>query len=210
MEPQEKEPDGQEIWRLLVDIQTRFNEFDRRLQRLEERLNEDDNRGNETFRERNRLSGESKWSTEKILDELIGRDARFREERLVPSLEWLFQEWGIRVNKTFQNFRRHGRLRMDDDAFEIDLLATNGEYAVLIVTRTALDTEDVQEHLQRMEKFRRFFPEFSDRKAVGAVAGIVIEDDADRFACKNGLFVIAQSGETVKLLNDEKFSPKVW
>jgi hypothetical protein len=61
-----------------------------------------------------------------------------------------------------------------------------------------------------MEKFKTFFPEYADRKAVAAVAGIVIDEGVDRYAYKNGLFVIAQSGDTVQVMNDEKFVPKEW
>lgn len=44
----------------------------------------------------------------------------------------------------------------------------------------------------------------------GAVAGIVIEEGVDRFAYREGLFVIAQAGDTVRLLNDGEFVPKAW
>jgi hypothetical protein len=44
----------------------------------------------------------------------------------------------------------------------------------------------------------------------GAVAGIGIESGADRYAYRRGLFVMAQSGDSVTLLNDEHFQPKAW
>jgi hypothetical protein len=61
-----------------------------------------------------------------------------------------------------------------------------------------------------LKQFKPFFPEYADRKVIGAVAGIVIDEDADQFAYRQGLFVIAQSGEAVKILNDEQFRPKHW
>ena len=39
---------------------------------------------------------------------------------------------------------------------------------------------------------------------------MVIAEEADKFAYRQGLFVIAQAGEMVHLLNDEKFQPKHW
>jgi len=36
----------------------------------------------------------------------------------------------------------------------------------------------------------------------------VIDGGADKFAYRQGLFVIAQKGENVKILNDKKFIPK--
>ena len=38
-------------------------------------------------------------------------------------------------------------------------------------------------------------------------SGIVIEE-ANKFAYRQGLFVIGQTGETVKILNDKTFKPK--
>jgi hypothetical protein len=37
-----------------------------------------------------------------------------------------------------------------------------------------------------------------------------IEDGADRYAYRQGLFVLAQTGDTVKILNDPEFQPKAW
>ncbi|MGH7494654.1 MAG: hypothetical protein ACREOO_19955 [bacterium] len=37
-----------------------------------------------------------------------------------------------------------------------------------------------------------------------------IDQGVDRFAYRNGLFVFAQSGEHVRLLNDKKFLPKAY
>ena len=93
---------------------------------------------------------------------------------------------------------------------EIDLLAHNGDVAVLVEVKSTLSVNDVKVHLQQLADFKTFFPEYADRKLYGAVAGIVIEEGADRFAYQQELFVIAQSGETVILLNDEKFQPKIW
>jgi hypothetical protein len=61
-----------------------------------------------------------------------------------------------------------------------------------------------------MTKSDCIFLKYKNKKALGAVAGIVIDEGADRHAYRQGLFVIAQSGETVKILNDAKFEPKTW
>ena len=36
------------------------------------------------------------------------------------------------------------------------------------------------------------------------------QQELDRFAYRQGLFVIGQTGETVKILNDKTFKPKIW
>ncbi|MFM7576626.1 MAG: DUF3782 domain-containing protein, partial [Microcystaceae cyanobacterium] len=44
----------------------------------------------------------------------------------------------------------------------------------------------------------------------GAVAGIEIEEGADKYAYRQGLFVLAQAGEAVTILNSLDFRPKCW
>jgi len=58
--------------------------------------------------------------------------------------------------------------------------------------------------------FKGFFPEYQDRKVIGAVGALVIEEQADKYAYKKGLFIIVERGENVVILNDEKFKPQIW
>jgi hypothetical protein len=39
---------------------------------------------------------------------------------------------------------------------------------------------------------------------------MVIPADVARYAYRQGLFVIAQAGEDLTILNDAKFKPKIW
>ncbi len=144
--------------------------------------------------------------TTKAIADLGGKWGRFVEGLVVPAVENLFKEWGIELDKVFPRVK----VRRNGDRMEIDVLAINGEYAMLIEVKSTLGVDDVKEHLEKLESFKAFFPEYQDRKVLGAVAGIVIDAGADRFAYKNGLFVIGQTGETVKVLNHKKFKPREW
>jgi len=42
------------------------------------------------------------------------------------------------------------------------------------------------------------------------LASIVLPDDVARYAYRQGLFVLAQSGDAVIIRNDDKFRPKHW
>ena len=137
---------------------------------------------------------------------LTGKWGRFVEGLIAPGTISMFKERGIEVEKVYQRVKAH----KDGKEIEIDILAINKEYAVLIEAKSTLGIEDVNEHIERLKAFKKFFPEYSNRKVIGAVAGIVIEEGADRFAYRQGLFVIGQTGETVKILNDKTFKPKIW
>jgi hypothetical protein len=47
-------------------------------------------------------------------------------------------------------------------------------------------------------------------KIYGAVAGMIVEGEANKYAYKKGLFVLRQKGNIVEIVNDFKFKPKEW
>ncbi|MFQ5652215.1 MAG: DUF3782 domain-containing protein [bacterium] len=137
---------------------------------------------------------------------LTGKWGLFIEGLVIPAVERLFKERNIEVERVSQRVRA----RKNGREMEVDILALNDQYAVLIEAKSTLGVQDVDEHLQRLADFKTFYPEYKERKTVGAVAGIVIEEGVDRYAYMKGLFVIAQSGDTVKILNDRRFKPRFW
>ena len=142
----------------------------------------------------------------KAVADLGGKWGRFVEGLVAPAAETIFKGWGIELDKVFTRVKA----RKNGEMMEIDILAIDGEYAVLIEVKSTLGLDNVKNHLAQLERFKTFFPEYTDRKVLGAVAGIVIDEGVDRYAYQQGLFVITQSGETVKILNDQHFKPRTW
>ena len=184
MTQQELEKAIQEVWTLFKETDERFKKTDKKIERMSAKVEE----------------------VSRSVAALIGKWRKFVEGLIAPGAVAMFKERGIEVEKVFQRVKA----QKDGEGIEIDILAINKEYAVLIEAKSTLSIEDVKEHMKRLKAFKAFFPEYSDRKVVGAVAGIVIEERADRFAYRQGLFVIGQTGETVKILNDKTFKPKIW
>ncbi len=185
----------QEIWNLFKETDQKIKETDRI---LEERFKETDQRFKETNDEVNRTS--------KAVNALTGKWGKFVESLIAPSVVRLFKEREIKVDTIYQRVKR----QRNGFGIEIDILALNGEYAVLIEAKSTLRIEDVDEHLERLQAFKGFFPEYQDRKVIGAVGALVIEEKADKYAYRKGLFIIVERGESVAILNDEKFKPQIW
>ncbi len=156
--------------------------------------------------EQQKKTDEQLQKTDEKLDKLIGNWGKFVEGLVLPATERLFKERGIIIKHLFQR----AKAKKNGNNMEIDILAVNGEYAVLIEAKSILSVADVNDHLKRMKEFKEYFNDYKDKKVLGAVAGVTIEKDVDKYAYKNGFFVIAQSGEAVKFLNDKKFTPKEW
>jgi len=155
-----------------------------------------------------RQLAESEKSLRTQIGDVTRRLGEFVEGMIKPSAVRLFRERGIEVHKVTQKVEADNpHLNL---AMEIDLLVINGDSCVLIEVKSNLGLDDVNEHLKRMEKFKPLFPEYADKKAFGAVAGMVIADNVAKYAYKKGFFVIGQQGDSAVILNDQKFQPTAW
>ena len=135
---------------------------------------------------------------------LSNRLGEFVEEAVRPSAVRLFRERGIDVHEVHQNVTSD----REGYAFEIDLLVVNNQDVVAIECKSNLSIDDVNEHLERLEKIKRFLPDHVNKRISGAVAGMVIPANVATYAIKKGLYVIGQNGEYLELRNEKSFTAK--
>lgn len=140
------------------------------------------------------------------IGDITGKWGQFVDNQVAPACETIFAERGIPVSQVSQRAksRKHGR------NVEIDILVINGNDLVAVDVKTTLDVEDVRKFLQTLAEFRDFYPQFRDYRILGAVAGMVVEDNTLDFARNQELFVIVPSGETVHIVNESDFQARAW
>ena len=216
-----------DVWQLLGELATaqketerRFQESDRRFQETERLLKQQNQEtehlfqeSNRRFQETERLLKQQNQETDRQIKRMIkevgklsNRLGEFVEWQVRPAAVRLFQARGIDVHEFHPNVsvkRAYGGL-------EIDLLVVNDTDAILIEVKSKLSQRDVDDHLERLEKFKRFMPRYREVNALGAVGGMVISDEVAQYAYGQGLFVLSQSGDTVVILNDPQFQPRRW
>ncbi|MBF0294937.1 MAG: DUF3782 domain-containing protein [Magnetococcales bacterium] len=183
---------SQEAFRMSQETDRKLQETDRLIQEVSRQMRETDRQMRETDRK---------------LDRLGDRLGEFVEGLVAPACESLFAQRGIPVHKVSRRVKARlpgGRL------MEIDLLVVNTDAVSLVEVKSKLSVEDVREHLDRLGVFKEFFPEYADKRVCGAVAGMVIEENVCRFAIHQGLFVIEQAGDTLRMANDDAFVPRFW
>jgi hypothetical protein len=80
---------------------------------------------------------------------------------------------------------------------------------MVVEVKTTLRNEDVDDHLKRMEKVRKYADLHGDkREFLGAIAATICDKSSREYALKKGFFVIEPSGEDVKVT--KPVSEKVW
>ncbi|NUM34517.1 MAG: DUF3782 domain-containing protein [Candidatus Brocadiae bacterium] len=141
------------------------------------------------------------------LESIKDKWGRFVEYILAPGIGRVFKERNIPIERVYQRAQSHS---VEHGDMEIDILGINHEYVIAVEVKSTLSIDDVNEFLEELKKFKLFFPEYKDRKVIGAVAGIEITGKADRYAYKKGLFVLGQAGEDLVIKNDKQFKPVVW
>jgi hypothetical protein len=199
-----------DIYKLFEKTEAQFAEFQKEADRRSaEAKAEDDRRSAEADRRReeaNRSMEELKkqvQETTKAVNNLTTPLCHFIEEMVEPAVVRLFLERGIDVTQTMSRLKS----QRPGAAMEIDIVAVNGSELVAVECKSRLSKDDVNDFLTRLQRFKVAFPQFREFRIYGAVAGIEIDHGIDAYAYRQGLFVIKQSGETVKIVNDAQFQP---
>jgi hypothetical protein len=191
-----------DVWRLLGELATAQKETERRFQETERRFQEADRQLEET----RRLIKQQNQHLNEQLGKLGNRLGEFVEWQVRPAVVRLFQERGIDVHEFYEGVS----VQRGDEGLEIDLLVVNTTEAVVVEVKSKLTETDVTDHLERLSKFKQLMPRYADVRAMGAVAGMVVPNSVARYAYRQGLFVLAQSGDSVEILNDGNFTPRRW
>nr|VFK71613.1 MAG: hypothetical protein BECKUNK1418H_GA0071006_107413 [Candidatus Kentron sp. UNK] len=142
----------------------------------------------------------------KQIGALGNRLGDFVQEMVRPAVVTLFQAKGIDVREVYPNIS----VRRNGGGIEVDLFVVDGSQAIAIECKSHATTDDIREHLDRLRKFKDFFPRYRDLELMGAVAAMVMPDDVAKYAYRQGLYVLAQNGEMVEVRNDDAFVPKFW
>ncbi len=191
-----------DVWRLLGELTEAQKRTEHRLQETErllrEQSQETERRVRQTDRQIQRVSQQ--------IGDLGNRLGEFVEWQVRPAAVRLFQDRGLPVHELFTGVS----IQRDGEGLEIDLLVVNTTEAVAIEVKSKLSSADVDEHLERLSKLKRLMPRYQDVRVMGALAAMVVPQDVARYAYRRGLFVLAQSGEHVVILNDGQFEPQVW
>jgi hypothetical protein len=107
------------------------------------------------------------------------------ERVMTPDLPLKFKPLGFTFDKiTTVKWSTDGNIYA-----EIDGLLENGTQAMAVEVKTTLEIEDINDHLKRMEKIRKYANEHGDkREFLGAIAAMIVNPKPKKYALEKGLF----------------------
>jgi len=228
-------PTFDDVWRTIQELALMSKETDRKFQETDRKFQETDRKFQETDRKIQETSQQMKETDRQIQEtshQMKDTDLRLKEtDRLVKAVSKQLGEHGNRLGEFVQEMVRPAVLRLfqqrqlpvhqvlpnitayDDNGqfrMEIDLLVINSDTAIAVECKSRLSQDDVNEHLNRLALFKDCFQQYGKFTILGAVAAMILPKDVGRYAYSKGLFVLAQSGDAVKILNDDAFKPHEW
>jgi hypothetical protein len=185
------------------DVWAMFQETDRKMQETDRIVQENARQLKETDRQMK--------ETDKRVGEITNRFGDMVEHMVVPNLVARFQELGFTFTRAGPNVKIVDREH--DIITEIDAFLENGDKVMIVEIKTKPNIEDIQDHLERMEKLRAYADLRRDtRKYLGAIAGVVVDEGVKNYALKNGFYVLEPSGETFTITEpaSKGYAPREW
>jgi hypothetical protein len=184
----------EKVWAALMENREQMKETDKRIDRNAQEMEK------------------LKKTVERVTANVGGLNRSLGEliETLIAARLWeKFPDYNLkRAYQRVPIFDENNRAMTD-----IDILLSNTDTVMAVEVKRQLDDKrDVDDHLKRMERIRKYPPaEVVGKKMVGAMAGGVVDDDTRRYAYESGFFVLELTGDTVQLIPPpDGFVPKKW
>ncbi|GHU55008.1 hypothetical protein FACS189442_2030 [Spirochaetia bacterium] len=197
----------EKVWALFQEIGRKQEENARQIKETDRQMKETDRIIKEVGRKQEETSRQMK-ETDKRVGALTNRFGEISEHMIVPNLKLSFNTLGYTFEKCSSNTKIED---FEHDLFaEADAFLENGDSVMVVEIKTKLKTEDIDDHVKRMEKFRAHADFHGDkRKYYGAIAGILMSKSEKAYALKKGFYVLEPVGETFTITVPEGM-PKAW
>jgi hypothetical protein len=102
--------------------------------------------------------------------------------------------------------RRHPESKVRQ---EFDVIAVCGEYMLVNETKSSLNSDAIKTFAEsRLPNIRKFFPEYTNKQIIGAIASLYVDESLVRYGERLGLIVLGFGEDLMDVLNAPGFVPK--
>ena len=153
------------------------------------------------------------WKSIKELSKNIGGISntlgKWSEEMVAARLCEKVNVFGYEFTRCGRNieYRENG-----ERIAEIDCFLENGTVLMLVEVKTDLTKNEVDEYIEKVKMIRYLQDKRNDKRTiVAAMAGAIVSESVCKYAQKQGLYVLMQSGENIAIANPPAgFRPRKW
>jgi predicted RNase H-like nuclease (RuvC/YqgF family) len=146
----------------------------------------------------------------KQLGEIANKQGRMTEDLVAPSICRILKEvvdcpasYGcglvVRIRRVHPDDRSRTR--------EFDAIAECGDYVLVNETKSKLAPADIGELMDTIKDVREYFPEYKNRKFIGSLATLYVDDSLVKHASRKGIIVLAVGDELMDVMNEPGFRP---
>jgi hypothetical protein len=192
--------------KLSEETAQQMQETDRKMHEIAQQMRE---RNEKTDRQIEKTDRQIKETNEQI-GRLGNRFGELAEHLVSPSIVEKFNALGFHFDD-ISGLRRVIEDENKQRIAEFDILLENGESIIGVEVKSKPSCDDVVDHVQRLNILRLNKDKKGDkRKIYGALAGAIMPDNVKKAAIKEGLYVLTQTGDTVKIDVPKGFTPRAW
>ena len=193
----ESEKGFEELRQQQKENQKGFKEYQKENEKGFEELREAQKENQRGFKELR----EAQKKTDRIFNSQWGK---LIESLVEGNLVELFKECNIPVKKT----STRNEVLFDNKEYEFDIFAVNSSCIVVVEVKTELTSKKVAYFIEKMKDFKKMYPEYRDKSVYGAVAYIKSDKSCNRYAHRQGLFIIRATGNSSSIVNPKGFVPR--
>lgn len=192
------------LGQFLVQTNTALTRFERGLESFknEMRLFKDEMRESYKNQEKQIRQMNKQWG------ELANKLGTLVEDLVIPGLPHIVsQKFSVKIERAMPRLKQKAN---NGGMKEFDLIALSKEYVFLNSTKSTLKSQNVDEFVEEISLFWELFPEYRNKKLIGILASLYIDESVMIYAERNGFLVLGVEMEIMEIKNRPDFEPKIW
>jgi hypothetical protein len=214
----------EDVWKLFQETDKKFQETDKKFQETREQIQdtsrqmkETDKKFQETREQIQETSRQMKETDKKVqktqqqidktsrtvhhVSKMVGGMSNTRgevtEDFFKAALKNTKNIAGINYTYRGTLYKENGIVRG-----QYDIVLFGKDAIIVVEVKHKLHPDDVDDfHERRLPKFKNLFPEYNDKKLVGALAGMTIDKEAAKKALALGYLLLTQAGQKLKVIS---------
>jgi len=205
----------------MAQAELRFEQTERQIEQTERQIQRAEREGRRLSREGERFSREGREdraeSRAHRIDmrrqwgELSQRLGTMAEDLVAPSVPRILRTVIGCPEDRIDSMAVRVRRRSSTDRSvvrEFDVVATCSDVLMINETKTRLTPVDVTEFAAMLPTVRDYFPEHTDKRVIGALASLYVDESLVRHGERQGLIILGFGEDVMDVLNTPGFVPR--